>query len=62
MLLDEIEQHLRRTRMSETRFGRDALRDPKFVANLREGREPRFRTVHRVRAYLAANAPPIAGA
>lgn len=54
MLLDEIEAHLRRTRMPMSRFGREAVGDPNFVTNLRDGREPRARTVRRVRAYLAS--------
>lgn len=57
MLLTKIELHLRRTRMPETRFGRDAIRDPNLVADLRGGRQLRPRTVQRIEAYLAADAP-----
>jgi 2,4-dienoyl-CoA reductase-like NADH-dependent reductase (Old Yellow Enzyme family) len=53
MLIDDIEHFLRRTRMATTRFGREAVGDPNFVSNLRDGREPRRATVRRVRAYLA---------
>ncbi len=34
------------------RFGREVMGDPRFVFDLRNGREPRERTVERVRAYL----------
>ncbi len=51
-LLWEIEKLLRRSDVAPTRFGRDAVGDPRFVFDLRRGREPRDRTVERVRAYL----------
>ncbi|MGE0776219.1 MAG: hypothetical protein AB7G25_13660 [Sphingomonadaceae bacterium] len=53
-LLRMIEQYLRRTGTPPTRFGRDAVGDPRFVGDLRNGREPRERTQLRVRAYLEA--------
>lgn len=52
MLLSRIERHLKATRTPPTRFGRDALGDPCFVFELRDGREPRPKTVKRVNAYL----------
>ncbi len=52
MLLDRIEKHLKARRIAPTRFGRDAVGDPKFVFQLRDGREPRSRTVSRVLRYL----------
>jgi hypothetical protein len=52
MLLTRIDAFLRRTKMSPTRFGREALGDPNFVLNLRDGREPRAPTVRRVIAFL----------
>ena len=55
MLLQRIEQHLRTTRTPPTRFGRDALGDPNFVFNLRDGREPRAATVLRVQRFLEAH-------
>ncbi len=55
MLLQRIEKHLRAKRMPPTRFGREAVGDPKFVFELREGREPRSRTVARVLRYLDAH-------
>lgn len=54
MLLNHVEAHLKRHRIPPTRFGREAVGDPRFVFDLREGREPRLRTVRRVLAYLEA--------
>nr|WP_249403448.1 hypothetical protein [Sphingomonas sp. CFBP 8765] len=52
MLLRRIEQYLKECRMPPARFGRLAVGDPNFVFDLRDGREPRERTVLRVCAYL----------
>lgn len=54
MLLTRIERFLKRTRIPATRFGRDALGDPNFVFNLRDGREPRPKTLARVLAFIDA--------
>ena len=43
---------MRTNNFSAARFGREALRDPRFVFDLRNGREPRSRTVQRVRDFL----------
>ena len=51
-LLRRIERHLSRSGTPPTLFGRRAVRDPRFVFDLRNGREPRERTVLRVCAYL----------
>lgn len=51
-LLREVEKFIRNREIPPTRFGRDALGDPRFVFDLRNGRDPRPRTVARVRAYL----------
>ena len=51
-LLREVEKFLRISDIPPTRFGREAMRDPRFVFDLRRGREPRPRTVARVRAFL----------
>ena len=53
-LLREIEKFLNRSHTTPTRFGRDALGDPRFVFDLRRGREPRAVTVKRVREFLEA--------
>ena len=52
-LLTKIERHLRTTDMPPSRFGREAARDPRFVFDLRRGREPREATVRRVLAFMA---------
>ncbi len=52
MLLEHVERHLQRTRTPPARFGRDAVGDPCFVFDLREGREPRPRTVQRVMSFI----------
>jgi hypothetical protein len=53
-LLRDVEKFLRNSRIAPTRFGRDAVGDPRFVFDLRKGREPRAQTVARVLAYLEA--------
>jgi len=53
-LLREVEKFLRQSDVAPTRFGRDAMGDPRFVFDLRNGRDPRPGTVERVRAYLEA--------
>jgi len=52
-LLERIENHLRDKDISATTFGRDAVGDPRFVLDLRKGRNPRRTTVLRLEAYLA---------
>ncbi|MDF2386406.1 hypothetical protein JMG10_33380 [Nostoc ellipsosporum NOK] len=53
----KIEKFLRATDMPPTKFGRLAVRDPRFVLDLRRGREPGPRIVARVEAFLAAQQP-----
>jgi hypothetical protein len=53
-LLREVEKFLRQSEIAPTRFGRNAMGDPRFVFDLRNGRDPRPGTVARVRAYLEA--------
>lgn len=53
-LLREVEKFLRRSEIAPTRFGRDVVGDPRFVFDLRNGRDPRPQTIARVRAYLEA--------
>lgn len=52
-LLRRIERHMRRNGMSATRLGREAVGDPRFVADLRAGRAPRAQTAERVERWLA---------
>jgi hypothetical protein len=47
-----IETYLRRSATSPTRLGRDALGDPCFVFDLRNGRQPRPATIARVTEWL----------
>jgi hypothetical protein len=51
-LLYRVERYLRRSGIPPTRFGREAVRDPRFVFDLRSGREPRPPMRIRVAAYL----------
>jgi hypothetical protein len=51
-LLSEVEKFLRISKIPAARFGREVMHDPRFVFDLRNGREPRDRTVNRVRAFL----------
>lgn len=52
-LLNLIERHLRNSGTAPTRFGRDAVGDPRFVLDLRKGRQPRRSTAQRIDAYIA---------
>lgn len=52
LLLQRIERCLRVHRIPPARFGRDAVGDPCFVFDLRDGRECRQQTVVRVNTYL----------
>jgi len=54
-LLPRIERYLRRSKMKPAVFGRAAVRDPRFVFDLRLGREPRITTERRVHAWLDAH-------
>ncbi|HYE52107.1 MAG TPA: hypothetical protein VEB20_21100 [Azospirillaceae bacterium] len=51
-ILQPIEQYLARSGLSASAFGRLAVGDPRFVFDLREGRECRRATRDRVRAWL----------
>nr|WP_226896163.1 hypothetical protein [Polymorphobacter sp. PAMC 29334] len=57
-LLTEIERCIRRRNISASRFGREAAGDPRFVFDLRRGREPRPRTAARVMTFIAAAPSP----
>ena len=50
--LRAIEQFLRRTGIPATRFGRDAVRDPRLVHDLRRGREPSERMRRRIEHFM----------
>lgn len=51
-LLYAIETYLRRTNLPPSRFGRDAVRDPRLVHDLRRGRSPGPDLERRVRDYI----------
>lgn len=53
-LLRRVEKYLRERDIPPTRFGRNVVGDPRFVFDLRKGRDPRPATVERVVAYLEA--------
>ncbi len=56
MLLRKIERFLNQHAMPWTKFGRLAAHDPRFVADLRNGRTPRPQTQTRVEAFMASYA------
>jgi len=51
-LLRHIERFLRDTGMPPSKFGRLAVRDPRLVRDLRNGREPRLPMQRRVVRYM----------
>ena len=51
-LLREVENFLRSSNIPAARFGREVMGDPRFVFDLRNGREPRPSTVARIRQFL----------
>lgn len=51
-LLRKVENFLRISDVPPTRFGREVMGDPRFVFDLRNGREPRPGTVQRVLAFI----------
>jgi hypothetical protein len=51
-LLYEIERHLRKTETKPACFGREAANDPRFVWDLRNGREPRLHIERKVREFI----------
>jgi hypothetical protein len=52
MILVRIDHYLRTSKSSPSRLGRDAVGDPNFVTNLRDGRQPRRATLDRVLAFI----------
>ena len=55
-LLRSIERFLRQTGMAPTQFGRAAVRDPRLVFDLRNGREPGERVKRRIEHFMNINA------
>ncbi|QCB37539.1 hypothetical protein E5554_06650 [Sphingobium sp. PAMC28499] len=52
MLLRTIEKFLRDYQIAPTRFGRDAVRDPRLVLDLRMGRDPGDRVKRRIEHFM----------
>ena len=53
-ILHDVEKFLKNSNMPPAKFGRESMKDPRFVFDLRNGREPSARTVKKVRDYLEA--------
>ena len=53
MLIRRIEKFLRQHDMPATKFGRLAAHDPRFVLDLRQGREPRGVTEARIEGFMS---------
>ncbi len=49
-----IQLFLNRAGMAPTRFGREAVGDPRLISDMRNGRELRETTVARIHAWLDA--------
>lgn len=61
-LLTDIEEFCTRHELSEWQFGERALNDRHFIRQLREDREPRRKTVERVKQFMKEYTPPPARA
>jgi hypothetical protein len=57
VLLRTIERFLKETGMPPTRFGRAAVRDPRLVLGMRNGREPGERMKRRVEHFMNTYRP-----
>jgi len=55
-LLAKIERFLAASKMSAARLGKDALNDPRFVYQLRKGRDPGWKTQQKIENFMRANA------
>lgn len=51
-ILRKIESFLRDTGMAPTRFGRDAVRDPRLVFDMRNGREPSPKMIQKIEHFM----------
>ncbi len=51
-LLQRIEAFLKETTMPPSVFGREAVRDPRLVSDLRGGREPGLQMICRVEHFM----------
>ena len=53
--LADVEAFLERSGMKPTNFGKEAVKDPNFVWDLRSGRLPTLGVVDRVYAFMASH-------
>ena len=53
-LMRRIQLFMKRADMAPTRFGREAVGDPRLISDLRNGRELRGSTAARIHAWLDA--------
>lgn len=53
--LNEVEAFLAETRIEPTVFGKQAMKDPSFVFDLRNGRSPSGKTMDKVREWMASS-------
>jgi hypothetical protein len=51
-LIRRIERFLLRADMAPTRFGREAVGDPRLISDMKNGRELRDATIARIQAWL----------
>lgn len=51
-LMRRIERFLERADMAPTRFGREAVGDPRLISDLKNGRELRDATIARIQSWL----------
>ena len=54
-MLRSVETFLKATGMAPTRFGRDAVRDPRIVFDMRRGREPGARMRRRLEHFMSSH-------
>ncbi|WHO39781.1 hypothetical protein PMI04_004095 [Sphingobium sp. AP49] len=52
MLLRTIEKFLHEQNIAATRFGRESVRDPRLVHDIRHGREPGERVKRRIEHFM----------
>lgn len=53
LLIERIEEHLSEKGLTATEFGKQAMSDPNFVFDLRDGRNPQIGTLDRVNEYIS---------
>lgn len=53
--LSEIDAFLQRTGMKASAFGRESIKDPNLVGDLRNGRSPSLALVGRVHEYIRSH-------